>query len=343
MAAVAGCGKDDSVRSGSSGGTDETALLTINVVPSQGAVSKAQGAGHGKQTDDNNIGTLDVFVFSADGKLDAYKRFDNITGSATGLRLTAKTGAKRIYVVANPHVSSWSGATTLTEFGKRSANLKSEELKSFTMTGSADVTLSASTDVTINVTRLISRIKLSGIRCAFEGTPYAGKKLSNVKIFLTNASGSKYYMTGGDPGTPVVLNKNALVVADTSGFGIKAAIAETLTGTIGESADRNPSYFYCYENLAASESASVKFTRLVIQGDLDGATYYYPIPVNRENYGYVAANGHKGVKRNTSYTYSVVINRPGSSSPSEDITSGTIGLTVNVEDWTSVADTEVNF
>lgn len=342
MAAIVGCSKENSPIE-EDNRVEESARITLNVAPSPSVVTRAAGSGHGVQSDDNYVKTLDVFVFASDGKLDTYKKFDNVGTSLGGLQLTTKTGSKKIHVIANSHISSWTGVTTLTEFEKKVSNLKSEGLKSFTMTGSTDAQISAASNITVTVNRLASRIKLNSIKTSFAGTPYAGKTLSNVKVYLTNAYGTKSFMTGENPSSPLVLNKNALVVSDTSGFSMNAAIAEVLKAPVGDAGETNPHYFYCYENLVAAETSAVKFTRLVIQGDLDGTTYYYPIQINRENYGYVASNGHKGVRRNTSYTYNVVINRPGSLSPSEDITLGTISLSVSVANWTNAGDANINF
>ncbi len=342
LAFLASCSKENSPAAGEVH-EGEIARINLNIVRSQDISTKASGSAHGVQNDDNTVKTLEVFIFSSDNTLDTYKKFDNVGSSLTGLQVTARTGLKKIYVIANSHVSSWAGVTTLAEFGKKVSDLKSEGLKSFTMTGSVNTEVKSSSNVTIPVSRLVGRVKLGSLKTAFAGTPYAGKTLSNVKIYLTNVYGSKTFVSGADPASPLVLNANALIASDTSGFSIGAAIAEVFSGTVGDAGDTKQHYFYCYENLLEAETSSKKFTRLVIQGDLEGSTYYYPIQINRDNYGYAPANGHKGVKRNTSYTYNVVINRPGSSSPSEDISSGTVSLSVSVENWTNAADANINF
>jgi hypothetical protein len=72
---------------------------------------------------------------------------------------------------------------------------------------------------------------------------------------------------------------------------------------------------------------------MVLQGNLDGVTYYYPIPVNQPGYGYTSTNGHYGVRRNCSYSYGITITRPGSLDPDEPIVPGTLELSIGVSEW----------
>ena len=85
------------------------------------------------------------------------------------------------------------------------------------------------------------------------------------------------------------------------------------------------------------------YTRLVIQGDLNGNTYYYPISINREGFGYSSVNGHCGVKRNTSYKLDVTICRPGSTDPDEILEYGTLSTNLNVLDWVTLPVVQVQF
>src|SRR5574344_134053 len=358
LAVMAGCSKNESeIEAGNEG----ECALTVDIAPSTGAPAgivsgglggstKATGTGHGVQDDDNKIQTLEIFVFknvsgaADDGVLEVYKKFSGSPlTTLTGLQLTAKTGPKTIIAIANSHVASWAGVDTYTEFKTAASSLKTENLTTFVMTGSASVTLAATASVSIPISRLVGRVILNSIKTNFAGTPYAGSTLSAVKIFLTNVSGSKLFYNGEDPSTAVVLNSKQFVSADCSGCAMSGILADDVTGTIGEAAVTTTHYFYCYENTLAAETASARFTRMVIQATLAGKVYYYPVDINREGYGWVSANGHVGVKRNTSYAVSVVINGPGSTTPDDPITRGTLTAGVTVSNWATVPDSSVNF
>ena len=358
FAVMAGCSKNEiEIKAGN----EDECALTVNIAPSPGAPAgivsggvggstKAIGAGHGVQDDDNKIQTLEIFVFknvsgaTDDGVLEAYKKFSGTPlTTLTGLQLTAKTGPKIIVAIANSHASGWAGIDTYSEFQTITSSLKAENLTTFVMTGSTTATLAATASVSIPISRLVGRVILSGIKTNFAGTPYEGSTLSDVKIYLTNVRGSKLFYSGEEPSSVVILNAKHYLSTDCNGCAMSGMLYDDVAGTIGETAVTTAHYFYCYENMLATETASERFTRMVIQATLAGKVYYYPIDINREGYGWVSASGHVGVKRNTSYAVSVVISGPGSTNPDEPITRGTLTADITVSNWATVPDSSVNF
>mgnify|MGYP003584384653 CR=1 FL=1 len=354
LAGIAGCSKNESEIDLQ---TEGESTLTVNITPSAGTPAgvisggvmngtKAVGSGHGNQDSDNTVQTLEIFVFknlsgaADDGILEAYKKFSGSElASLSGLQLRAKTGQKTIYAVANSHKSDWSGVDTYAKFLAAAASLKSENTTSFTMTGSANATLEATTSVSVPVSRLVGRVILASVRTNFAGTPYAGGTISNVAAYLTNVVPEVYYGSGMSSGSGV-LNSLGYVAADCSGCTMSNMLYDSMPSAIGDSGYSGPNYFYCYENTIASEGSS-KFTRLVIQADLSGKTYYYPININREGYGY--SSGTAGISRNTSYALNVVISGPGSTNPEQPITMGSLSVSVSVANWATVPDSSVNF
>ncbi|HNY05848.1 MAG TPA: fimbrial protein [Candidatus Egerieousia sp.] len=358
LAVMAGCSKNESeIEAGNEG----ECALTVDIAPSPGAPAgivsggvggstKAIGAGHGVQDDDNKIQTLEIFVFknvsgaADDGALEVYKKFSGTPlTTLTGLQLRARTGPKIIVAIANSHAASWAGIDTYSEFQTITSSLKAENLTTFVMTGSATATLAATASVSIPISRLVGRVILSSIKTNFAGTPYEGSTLSDVKIYLTNVSGCKLFYSGGETSSAVILNAKQYVSTDCNGCAMSGMLYDDVAGTIGEAAVTTAHYFYCYENMLAAETTSERFTRMVIQATLAGKVYYYPVDINREGYGWVSANGHVGVKRNTSYSVSVAISGPGSTTPDEPITRGTLTTDITVSNWATVPDSSVNF
>ncbi len=290
------------------------------------------------QAEDNAINTVDVFVFrntettSADyNKLDSYKRFSGDQISTLEIKTT--TGPKTVCVVVNSNIDSYIGVTDLETFRTIVSPLSDETLGDWVMYGEGFCSMDVTTSITITVKRLISKITINSIRTNFAGTPYQGMTLSDCKLYLVNVHGDKVLYSGDPTSEPVVLNKGKLVAEDVNSTAQAGLIMDNISGIIGDAEYTTEHDFYCYSNLTSEIQSS---TKLVLQAKLDGVTYFYPLPVNQEEYGYVAANGHCGVNRNTAYSYKMVINRPGSLDPNEPLVPGVMSLTLNVANWTIV-------
>lgn len=297
--------------------------------------TKASGSDHGNRSDDNTVGTLEIFIFRAEGQaagaLDTYKKFSaGELGSLTDLQITTTTGLKQIYAIANSHQRQWEGVVTHADFKKRLSSLQDEQLKSFTMAGAIEATLQSTTHLTFSISRLVSRVELKSLNASFVGTPYEGSQLQNVKIYLTNVVGESYFCNGTSPLEATLLNKGMAVGADISGCAMEGMLYESLAGNITEAGESKSHYFYCYPNATESENEGRRFTKLVIQADLNGTTYYYPLPI-------------KNIERNCSYSVDVEIMRPGTLDPEQLLEKGVANVTLNVLDWVLQPEIDVEF
>ena len=314
-------------------------LLTLNITAGNedSKKTKATGSSHGVQSDDNYVETLEIFVFRNDGgvdngQLDAYKKFSSNDG-LTNLQIKTTTGSRIIYAVANSHRDNWNGITTLERFKSEMSSITLENVKKFTMAGSSTSVLHTTSSITFSISRLVSRIKVDGIKTAFAGTPYSGMTLSGVKVYLTNVIAAKSFAENSDMDVPPILNYKKSILSDSQSCAMPGMIFESIAGEIGDAGFTQPLYFYAYENLIASETPVSRYTRIVIEALLNGKTYYYPISINREGFGYVSENGHKGVKRNTAYQLKATIFRPGSTDPDKPLEPGTLSATLGIEDY----------
>ncbi len=335
---------------------DEPSVLSISIEPETRAAdlagndTRASGDGHGVQADDNAVQTLEFFIFKADGSdagmLDTYKKFQGSELSdLNDIKINTTTGLKIIYAVANSHRDSWKDVRTLVDFRGELSMLENEELKNFTMIGNAEVKLQVASSVTLSISRLVARIELTNIKTDFAGTPYEGSVLENVKVYLINVYADKMYGTGESPSSPSIFNYKKYVAEQTNlcNSGIDGMLYDEISQNISDEGYDKTHYFYCYENTLSAESETRRFTKLVIQGDLRGRTYYYPICINQADFGYSASNGHTGVKRNTSYSMDVTISRPGSTDPDKKLEYGVLTTKLNVLDWNTVPVVHVNF
>lgn len=325
----------------------EESILYVSIAPENGR-TKASGSGHGIQEDDNTVEYLEIFIFRNEGEdagsLESYKKFEGRELSGLkDLEVKATTGAKVIYAVANSHRSDWKGITTLSRFRTVESSLLSENLKSFVMTGYIETTLQVKTSLTLSVSRLVARVRLASLKTDFAGTPYEGMALTDVKVYLLNARENILYHDGGVPSASRILNHKKVVEGDVNGCAMTGMLYDGVPEDVTDAGHHTDHYFYCYENSIASETESDRFTRLVIQGNLNGHTYYYPVDINREGFGYDPSNSHSGILRNTGYTVNVTILRPGSTDPDRPVEHGTMVTTLNVLDWETVPTVNVEF
>lgn len=306
--------------------------LTISIV------SETKSSTSQTQTEDNTVNTVDVFVFrntagADNGVLDAHKRFSGAElGDLSALTLTTTTGQKNIYIVANAH-KTFTGVITLTAFQNQLSTLQSEKFTSWTMIGNTSTTLGVTTSITLTLSRLVGRVALQSLKTNFTGTPWAGQTLTNVKLYLINVKGDKLFHNGGAGSTEVILNKKQAVAVDINNCTQTGLLYDDVATAINDAGYSTEHFFYAYENSISTETASEKFTKLIIQGDLNGITYYYPISVNQTDFGYNSANGHYGIRRNTTYTINVTINRPGSTDPDQPLLFGTLTTSVLIGNW----------
>ncbi len=309
-------------------------MLYVSLKPEDG--TKASGGAHGVQAEDNYIQTLEIFVFrinegkADDGVLDGYRKFTAAElGSLANLEIQTTTGKKMIYAVANSHRASWKGINTRKQFEEQTARLVDDDVKNFIMVGGTTSQLQLATTVSFSIKRLVARVKLNSVKTAFAGGPYEGMQLTDVKAYLINVQASKLIYNGAGDNL-AILNSGRYVEGDANSCTMQGMLHDEVTSSVTDAGYSIPHYFYCYENALESEAAGSKFTRMVVEGKLNGTTYYYPVIL-------------KGVARNSCYSVDITIKRPGSTDPGKDVEKGSLMATVAVEDWKVESDNKVEF
>lgn len=269
----------------------------------------------------------------------------------TGITVKATTGSRNIYVVANAHGTDFTSVANEAEFMAISSNLKKEGEGSFTMIGLAkdhDLVTgsSAANDITIPIHRMVARVTLSGIDADFSGTLLSGQKLSDVKVYITNVAGEKFYFDGETaPSSAAVYNHQGYVAADSPATGTTGMFYDAVASQIGTGADAYSSkhYFYAYQNTLEAETGTEKFTRLVIEANIGSNHYYWPININRTGFKGGNTPDHDGIKANCTYDYAVKITRAGSDVPEDLVDISTMGITLTVTEWTVIPTVNYEF
>ena len=291
--AVIGCNKNDvEVQDLQSG---EKIQLTVNLPQAATKVT-------GDPTDDE-VNDVQIFVFDKNGLYEASSR-----ATASTLSLTCTTGEKKIVALVNAPIES--SVANIAELRSRTSELSDCSAGHIVMSGELTEVLTSSTTVTMQVERLAARVAVSQITTDFELEAHQNLSFEIRSIYLINVAGERAYLSDN---TPATWYNKGQYVAETSLDFLRDVVAAGRVSN-GESYDTEH-YFYCYPNATATK------TRLVIEAEVGGYTYYYPITLN-------------AVDANTAYTYNLTITKLGSNSPDVPVADGTVNFTVTVKDWT---------
>ncbi len=277
--------------------------------------------------DESGINDLQLFVFREDGVIEAYQ-----TAESSRITLDCTAGEKEFIAVVNApdlsHVQSRS------QLMSESSALADNSPGDLVMCGSATGNVpsnaggDAETDVSITVSRLVARVSVRKITNAITAPAYSSLPLSVKAIYLSNVAGDCRYMSSVTPGT--WLNK----------MGARTDLPSllssgTLSGSIANGSSYSTAhYFYCYPNPVASDSSaetwSPRQTRLVVETQLGGKTYYYPVTL-------------PGIEANHTYDIEELkITRLGSSSPDVPVDISDVAVSITVKPWDKGSSTTVS-
>ncbi|MCQ2135805.1 MAG: fimbrial protein [Bacteroidales bacterium] len=256
------------------------------------------------------VSSLDVFVFNEDGsRVEA-----SAHGSSTSVDVSVSIGTKVVAALVNysGEIPSFVSVSDLEEIVSDLSDNTPSKFVMYGKTGATAVTTSSA--VTVEVSRLVARVKLGQVINALTG-PYEGEQLQVSGAYLINVAGES--LLGGSSAVP-------------SKWYNKQKNCSELPSLLNAGTQMN---FYCYPNSVSSDSSSKdwspRYTRLVVEAVIAGHTWYYPINLPL-------------IKANCSYEIpSLTITRLGSTDPDTPIEVGTASFTVEVKDWTVVPKTEV--
>lgn len=270
---------------------------------------------------DKSVQSIQVFVFLGNN-LDVY-------GSNTGSSLTVQCtqGKRDIYVLANaPALDKITTKDALLATASNLSNSSVKACNSFEMIGSSSENLSLeNSDITIPVRHLTSRVVVSSVKKQFKSAALEALEFKIVNMYLVNVAGDCTY--GG--GTTPTLWYNKL--ADCGD--IPEMTKDIVNAVVSPSSPYSVTHtFYAYPNPTQDDSDSntwsPRYTRLVIETQLGGETFYYPISLPK-------------IESNKSYNISEIkITRPGSKNPDQPVSYFDCSFTVTVEPWDDVVWTE---
>lgn len=290
-------------------GTSRSAAHNMSLVYAVGSVPVLK-----KIRLSRDVNTLDVFVYDSDSpmRLDTWEHFDDYDDMSVWIH--CGSGDKLICFVANTDCSHWllTQVQTADAIRQMELSLRDEDPYSPAMTGWVQLNADKEEEDVV-LEPLMARITLNSLSCDFTGKPYEGAPLENVSIYLTNVSASAPLMHSEGFAATDFLNSGRLSDSDIASMHYPAMLRHTLPHPLGPEGMVGPLEFFCYPNETALEMPGMAFTKLVVQGDIQGKTCYYPISINQQGYGYSC--GPHGISRNVHYSVNLHLTRMGSDDP----------------------------
>lgn len=289
-----------------------------------------------------NREALDILVFRNDATqyLECWQRVSvNEEDEAT---IASMNGEKIVMACSGMNDRShedWMWVSSLSSLSDAWSDLENETAESPVMSGSC--TFKAGHTMlqhpVLTLRRISSEIQLRSLKCDFKGRPYEGEKLSDVHVYLTNVNAScRIWNDTGNVSR--IINQGRLVMEDISRFNDSSLILQHIEGDVGATTVNTDIRLRCYPNSASEEGPGSPFTRLVIQGVLDGDVWYWPIDINRNG-----ESQDEGIRSNCVYTYDIVLTRKGSADPDTAIKTGTASITMEVERWEDKEDYTIEY
>lgn len=244
------------------------------------------------QYNETKINSAIIAVFHKDGSVNTVRRAEFATGAPTKVDMKIKSGESDVYVITNS-VVDLDAITSITALNELTIPLLQTE-SNLPMSGSAKITVEPGKTVesTIDLVRINAKVSVESIVDALATNGYPGYTMKIKSVFLYNV-----------PTISTLIQPLATSSLQTDYNGIK----NLKDGYYGNY-DRH--YFYMFEGM----------NRLVIQTEINGKTYYYPIDIP--------------AIRNTHYKYTVTIKGLGTNNPGDNYEeSSVLDLKLTVKDW----------
>ena len=254
----------------------------------------AAGTRSATAADEGKVQDWSLLLFR-EGKLADY----GTAGAGASIRCFLEAGTYTAVAVANPPSSFQpAGMTTLQAYSETESRLEDNALSRLVMAGELTLNVQPGEDKPreIPVERLVCKAGVRKVSVAFTDPVLSARPFVLKAIFLTNCYGKTRY------GSDLSASQTSAAASawynrtgfqsdpKVDGFLSERNIDATLTA---DAPHQQEHVFYFYPNPTETDSRdgswSVRHTRLVLEAEMGGRTYYYPVtlPVSRRNRTYL--------------------------------------------------------
>lgn len=280
--------------------------------------------------------TIDILTFNDDKmqKLDAYQRAE--LSQCSVIRAASTAGQKIMVVLLNSQRDryDWADINSYCSLEDICVNLEKEIPGREAMSG--EHRGKAGNPANVQMERLASEIVLRSINCDFKGKSYAGHVLEDAKIYLTNVNAEAPLVNSGPYIPKRIVNAGRLDMDDVAGFEEPGMVFHEFEYALGETVRKPDIRLRCYPNETPEEVPGAPFTRLVVEGKVDGRTYYWPVNINRDGSG-------DGIERNKRYIFDIRITRLGHTSADIPIETDIAEIIMEIQAWEEKEEYGVRF
>ena len=285
-------------------------------------------------------GTLDIFTFNRGGAghLDSYQHLESF--SRPDIELRSQNGDKHVFICLNGHRSiyDWSTINSRQSLDNVYIELKDERRETLCATGEGVIRAGNGNEYTVEMQNIASEIILNSIRCDFKGKSYEGMPITDPVVYLTNVNSRCCLTSEGDIAPSGILNAGRADPEDISMMAEPDMIYQKMTDDINTRRSDVGMSFICYPNAGAKEGPGTPFTRIVIEGKIDGKTYWWPVNINRN-----PGTDRQGIHRNTRYVFDMNITRKGSSDPDIVLDTEAVEVKLSIIPWEEKEEQQVLF
>lgn len=245
-----------------------------------------------------------LFIYNTYGSqaLDAFYNLDISGGQAV---FTSTKGPKKAVMVCNIPESSflYENIASYSAMKGTYASFMNENPDNPVLVGELSYG-TGDTKSIMTLRPLLCKMEIMFFETDFSGEPYGSMKLENPKAYLINFEGFCPVMENGRAPEEIMSDGEF----DYFGASRLAHMEMVYSNKVPGAA------LYCYPG---------KETRLVIEGTIDGHTYFYPVPLNRLG----------KMKSGTRYALDILIRRKGTLDPAVDADSGMIRCSIIKMPW----------
>ena len=299
------------------------------------AVSRSSVKVAVRHIQDTRTRSLDVLVFNDDAlqRLDCYQNIPYCPEE--DIMIGSCSGNKTLIICANLQwgKDDWMTYNSFTKACSMRINLEDEQKEYPVMASYTH--FDAGDEAQVMMQRASSEIVLSSISCDFSGKPYDGEKITEARAYLTNINASCSILPQEHETMERIINHGGLIDQDLQKFSDKSLIMCEL-GEIGADLLQPSCKLLCYHNTSPEESVGTPFTRLVIEGRIQGEKWFWPIDINR-------GGANTGIERNRRYIFNITIRGKGTKNPDTPVAHHTADITFKAETWKEKEEYCVSF
>ena len=260
---------------------------------------------------EDGVNNLQIFIFNKYGVYET-----SASGSGSSLTLTCTTGEKQIVALANAPQEDL--VRDISDLGSRIFSLEDISAGHLVMTGMVEEDLASDAEVNVPVERIPARVVLNSVIPDFELPQHQNLSFYVEAVYLVNVAGNASYDCTVEPDQ--WYNLGGCDPENTLDFLYDPAV--TTRTMASQDPYETPHHFYCLPNSTETK------TRLVIEAQIGGETYYYPITID-------------SVESNKSYSYNVTVRHLGTDSPDTPLEYGDVTFTVDVDPWVELETEDV--